>query len=306
MRTNPIKLEKIRHSIYTWLLLISMAGIFTLLGWVIAGGAGSKAALLIAAVGFAFYPRLPADFVMRIYKARPIQAYELPGLYMTLRKLSVRAGLKKMPQLYYSPKPVLNAFATGTGDNAGICITRGLLQTLSNEEMTGILAHELSHIKNRDTRVMAAAGFLDRATRVTATIAVLWLMFVFPFILLSGKSVSLLSILLILSAPTLSTLFMLALSRAREFDADLGSFELTGSPYPLISALQKLERQKNRWHPFMMSVPVPRPPTILSTHPDTTVRISRLLELNSKHRQNTGRRSYMAERPMLIPIDSAH
>ena len=295
--------KNIQNIIQTILLLTAMAALMGAIGWFLAGGLGLGILVSMTLGGLLFSPKLPAHYIMKIYRARPIDPHELPGLYLTLKKLTINAGLNRMPRLYYSSSPILNAFAAGTREDAAICITRGLLNHLNQDQMAGILGHEISHIKNNDTQLMSAAQMFNRSTSFLSSLTLFLFILILPFDLMGMISLSFTALLLILSAPTLSTLLYLGLSRTREFEADLGSAQLLGSPYPLASALHQLEKwQGQNRFPFFRVNPA-RPPEMLSSHPDTRQRIQRLMALAKQGKKGKIKPGYMASRPMFIPID---
>ncbi|MEM1371853.1 MAG: zinc metalloprotease HtpX [Pseudomonadota bacterium] len=247
-----------------------MAGLF---GVILALGA--VAFLVVAA------PRLPAEATMKLYRAKPIQSGASP-LRLVLDELTARAKLSHRPQLYVIPSATLNAFATGTQDKAAIAVTEGLLRQLSMREITGVFAHEISHIRNNDLRILGLADIMSRFVQTTSY-AALFLALLNLLGMTSGSPpVSWLAIALLYLAPTLTSLLQLGLSRAREFDADLEAAMLTGDPTGLASALRRVDNATGRfWEDLMMPVPARRTPqpSLLRTHPPTEERIERLLAL---------------------------
>ena len=141
----------------------------------------------------------------------------------------------------------LNAFATGSPDNAVIGITEGLLRRLSLRELAGVLAHELSHVRNNDLSVMSLADTMTRFTQVLSYLAVILAIFNLPAWLLGDADMPFAALLLLYLAPTIGSLLQLGLSRTREYDADLEAAELTGDPRGLASALDKLERYQGQF-----------------------------------------------------------
>jgi heat shock protein HtpX len=179
----------------------------------------------------------------------------------------------------------LNAFATGTPGKAVIGITEGLLRRLSLHELAGVLAHEISHVRNNDLAVMGLADIMTRFTQALSYLALFLAIFNLPAILLGDSDISFLALLLLYLAPTIGSLLQLGLSRTREFDADLEGAELTGDPAALASALGKLERYQGRfWEDMMFPVPsrkIPQP-SLLRSHPPTEDRIARLQALRAR------------------------
>ena len=192
-----------------------------------------------------------------------------------VKTLAERAQLPTLPSLYYVPSRVINAFAVGGRNDAALGLTDGLLRTLDQEELPGVLAHEVSHIRNRDLWVMGLAHSVSRVTGTLSWIGHLMLLldaYQFPWLL----------VVLLIGAPTASALLQLALSRTREFKADLDAASLTGNPRGLARALAKMERIQRGWlqRIFPVGHRVPSLP-LFRTHPETEERIQRLLDLEA-------------------------
>jgi heat shock protein HtpX len=199
--------------------------------------------------------------------------------------LARRAGLTSAPSLYLIPSMTLNAFATGTPQKAAIGITEGLLRRLSLRELAGVLAHELSHVRNNDLAVMGLADTMTRFTQVLSYLALFLGIVNLPALLLGDSDISLTALLLLYLAPTAGSLLQLSLSRTREYDADVEGATLTGDPAGLASALNKLERyQGSFWEDLMFPVPSRRipQPSLLRSHPPSADRIRRLLALENR------------------------
>jgi heat shock protein HtpX len=225
-------------------------------------------------------PRFSPRMVLRMYGARPLQPFELAELQQVVAVLAERAGLPRIPRLHYVPTRVLNAFSVGQSGDAAIGLTDGLLRRLNLRELTGVLAHEVSHIRHNDMWVMSLA---DTVSRVTSSLSFVGQMLIFinlPLVMLGQAHVAWFPILLLLAGPTLSGLMQLALSRTREFDADLGAVRLTGDPVGLASALEKLEREGRGLFDWVLMPGRRDPePSVLRSHPNTRERVGRLLEL---------------------------
>lgn len=258
-----------------------MAGLLGMLGWMIAGATGIKAAMVFGIISFLLRPQLPSRLIMKTCRAKRLSPNALPNLYRITQILSKRAGLDRMPDLYYLPSRALNAFAVGTRDDAAIGITDGLFKILSANEMAGIIGHEITHIQNNDMQVMGLANFFNRLTGYGSLLGQILFVLFLPVMLISDMNVPVLPLLLLIFAPALSLILHLALSRTREFEADLGSSVLTGNPYLLASALNKLEQyQKRRWKNFFIPASINHQAGFLRTHPLTKERIRRLLSLS--------------------------
>lgn len=280
MKQDIVVNHDFRNALHTTLLLITMLALLGLLGWFLAGTVGIVWALILGAVIMWLAQRASPQLVMRMYKAQPLSAQDAPALQQIVTELAKRAKLPAVPQLYYIPSSMMNAFAVGRRENAAIGITDGLLRNLEMRELTGVLAHELSHIRNNDMRVMSMADAISRVTSMFSSFGKFLLIFNLPLILFGSASISWWAILLMIIAPTLTGLLQLALSRTREFDADLDAIQLTRDPAGLINALRKLEHYSQNWlqQIFFPGARVPAP-SILRTHPHTEDRIARLSEL---------------------------
>jgi len=185
-----------------------------------------------------------------------------------------------MPRLYYIPDRMMNAFAVGSRDEAAIGLTEGLLRHLNRRELVGVLAHEISHIRHNDMRVMSVAALISHLTSLFSSFGQLLLFLNLPLLLFGRTTISWFAILLLLAAPLLSSLLQLALSRTREFEADLGAAHLTGDPEGLASALQKMAYYQDNLlkRIFMPGYKAPDP-SLFRTHPKTDERVNRLRQL---------------------------
>ena len=193
---------------------------------------------------------------------------------------TLRAELPAMPRLYYVPSRMMNAFAVGKPEDSAIAVTDGLLRGLSLRQLTGVLAHEISHVRNGDLKVMALGDVLTRLTGLMSTFGLIALAFSLPAMMAAGLQVPWLAILLLIFAPTIGGLMQLALSRAREYDADLDAAGLTGDPQGLASALVTLERRQGRlWEGLLLPGSRLPDPSLLRTHPRTEDRVERLMSL---------------------------
>lgn len=272
------KQRNIKHSA----LLIGGIGLIVTVASTLLWGLGGVAVSLISiGVLLLLAPSLPPSAIMRLYRASKVEP-STDQLSRIVDELTLRAELPARPQLYLIPSATLNAFATGTPENATIAITEGLLRRLTMREITNVLAHEMSHIRNNDLWLMNLADVMTRFVQSLSYIA-LALAVLNVFGLMTGEApISWWAVLLLYFAPALSSLLQLGLSRAREFDADLEAAMLTGDPMGLASALSRLERYEGRfWEELVYPVPARRTPqpSLLRTHPPTEERIARLREL---------------------------
>jgi len=262
------------------LLLAVMAGFLALLGWLLWGRDGIVILLTVGVIGVLFNPVVSPRLVMRLYGAVPVRRDQVPALHDALSRLAQRADLPQVPTLYYVPSQMLNAFAVGSREHSAIAVTDGLLRRLELRELAGVLAHEISHIRNNDVWVMGLADMFSQATSMLSLLGQFLLLLNLPLILASAVPVNWFAVLLLVFAPNLSALMQLALSRTREFDADLNAARLTGDPDGLASALGKIEQLQGGWLERVLMpgrrVPVP---SVLRTHPETGERIARLMAL---------------------------
>ena len=277
--------HKARNQLHSTLLVGGLGLVTAFSAWLLWSWTGVLVTLAWIGILYVFAPRLPPEMVMRMYRAQRIDPQNGGQIAYIVDVLSRRAQLPATPALYVIPSMTLNAFATGTPSNAVVGITEGLLRKLSLRELGGVLAHELSHVRNNDLSVMALADVMTRFTQVLSYLALFLAIFNLPAILLGDSDISLLALLLLYLAPTIGSLLQLGLSRTREYDADLEGAELTGDPRGLASALEKLERyQGTFWEDLMFPVPSRRipQPSLLRSHPPTEQRIARLLALEDR------------------------
>lgn len=261
--------------------LVAGIGLITAFSaYVLSGREGVIWALILVGFFVLVGPRVAPEAIMRMFNARAIDPAQGGEIANIIHVLSERAGLPSVPRLYVIPSPTLNAFAIGTRSRALIAVTEGLLRRLDLRELAGVLAHEITHVRNNDIWVMSLADVLSRLTRFMSFFAVFLFFVSLPAAMLGSTPIPWLAILMLYFAPTLSSLLQLALSRSREYDADLGGATLTGDPGALASALNKLERYQGRvWEDLFMPnrrIPVP---SVLRTHPSTADRVTRLMSL---------------------------
>jgi heat shock protein HtpX len=278
--TSPLSSShRLQNALQTLALLAAMAALAGYLGWTLFGQAGLWAAALgpvFALLGNGG----SSEMILRLTRARPLAPEHAPGLYRLAGLLAERARLPRMPRLYRVPAPALNAFAAGSRDNPAIALTDGLLASLEPRELAGVLAHELSHLRSNDVWVMTLAAVVGRMTSLMSFFGQILFFILIPISLFTGQGVPLAAIVLLIFAPTISGLLQLALSRTREFDADIAAIELTGDPRGLAAALTRLERQRSGW---MQRIFMARAPGWLQTHPSTAERIRRLMEIEREH-----------------------
>jgi len=220
----------------TTILLASLTGLLVLIGALI-GGPSTAAlflgiGLLINLGSYFFSDKL----ALKMSRAQPIEESEAPRLYQVMRELTTRADLP-MPRLYMIPQDQPNAFATGRNPkNAAVAVTRGITKLLSEDELRGVLAHELAHVKHRDILIQSVAAAIGGAITYIAYM-LMWF---------GGEDESPLSLVaslaLVLLAPIAASIIQLSISRQREYAADAGGAQICGNPESLASALLRLEQ----------------------------------------------------------------
>ncbi len=275
--------HKLRNAFQSLLLVLAMAALLGYLAWAIGGWPLALFALGVVGLVYAFNPVLSPRLILRLLRGRVIRYEEAPRLHAVLAALAARAHLPRVPTLYYIPSDVMNAFSTGTREEAVIAVSDGLLRRLGLRELAGVLAHELTHIRHNDIRVMTFADLTGRLTGVLSALGQFLLLVNLPLLLFSDYRIAWLPILVLIFAPTLSALTQLALSRSREYEADLGAVQLTADPQGLASALEKMERYQGRLLEQILLPGQRLPePSLLRTHPATEERVRRLLDLRGQ------------------------
>lgn len=273
-----------RHRLSNFLetVLIMAALLFLLLyiAWLLAGFNGILIVLFAGIPSLIIGGASAGRLVLRMYRATPLTPHVSPGLTALVSELSMRAELASLPELFYIPSSAPLAFSVGLGRNGAIALSDGLLRILSWRELVGVVAHEVSHIAGNDTRVM---GIADVASRLVSNISFagqLLLVLNLPLYLLGVARLPLLPIFVMMFAPVLMTLLQLALSRSREYEADLTAASLTGDPLGLASALQRMEQfQQQLLRRLFVPYGGVEVPSVLRTHPGTAKRIERLAAL---------------------------
>jgi len=278
MNIEELERHKRVNTIHSAILLIAMTALLVALGALLKGWPGALIALVACVAMALIGPRFSPALVLRMSNARPLPRQSAQGIHQVFDELSRRAELPFTPQLYYVPSRMLNAFAVGSNNEAAVAVTDGLLRVMNPRELAGVLAHEISHIRHQDTRVMGLADFVSRVLGTISQIGQLLVLITIPAALI-GVSIGLgpVQLMAMIFAPFASTLMQLALSRSREFTADLGAVELTRDAAGLASALRKLERIQRGgfWNTVVPGKRAPIP-AALRTHPPTDQRIERL------------------------------
>jgi heat shock protein HtpX len=272
-------------------LLGLLSGILVGIGYWLGGSGGALIGLVIAAVTNFFSWYSSDKIALAAYRAQPISREQSPKLYEMVERLCQRADLP-MPKLYVVPSQGANAFATGRDPkHAAVAVTQGIVNLLNEQELEGVLAHELSHVKNRDTLTQAVAATIAGAVTYFARVMQYGMMFGGSRSRDGGGNpIGLL--LAIFLAPVAATIVQMAISRTREFEADAGAARMTGNPRALASALQKLQAGAQRmpmnanpsFEPLLIvnSLSGQFMGNLFSTHPATQTRIERLLQIEQE------------------------
>jgi heat shock protein HtpX len=292
----------------TVVLLAALTALFGAIGFAIAGEQGMILALLFAG-GMNLFAWWNSDrMVLRMHNAQPIGPHDAPRLYQMTARLAQRAGLP-MPALYVIHEDQPNAFATGRNPaNAAVAVNTGLLDLMTEEEVEGVIAHELAHIRNRDTLIMTVTATIAGAISMLANFGMLF----------GGAQRDrnqspfgpIAMILMLILAPLAAAVVQMAISRSREYEADRVAAELTGNPLGLASGLARLESYVHRIqnynaeanpataHMFIVNpLSGARMDNLFSTHPRTENRIAALQQLAARMGQGAMRPAAMAPGP---------
>src|SRR6266849_9418417 len=270
----------------TAFLLTALTLLLMFIGRIFGGQNGMLIALVIAGVlnfvSYFFSDRL----ALAMYRARPVTREELPRAYQIVERLTQKIGLP-MPKIYVIPTESPNAFATGRNPaHASVAVTQGILNLLSDEELEGVLAHELGHVRNRDILISSIAATIAGAITYLAQMG--------KFAMIFGgmnrddrdRGGGFAALLMLILAPIAAMLIQLAVSRSREYEADSTGAHFTGNPYALASALSKLDTYSRRIpmmaNPSTAHLFIVQPllgvnfGSLFSTHPPIAKRIERL------------------------------
>ena len=275
------------NTVKTALLLGALTGLLMLVGGLIGGNGGVLIAFIFAVIlNFGSY-WFSDKIVLKMYKAQEVSESSAPDLHAIVRNLALKASLP-MPRVFIIPEETPNAFATGRNENhAVVAVTEGIMRILSKEELEGVIAHELSHIKNKDMLISSIAATIAGAISMLATMAQ-W-----AAIFGGGRSsdedngggiIGLIAMAIF--APLAAAVIQMAISRSREYLADAGGASITKNPYGLASALEKLTKASQiipmNAKPFTAHLFIVNPLTgksfmnLFSTHPPLEERIVRL------------------------------
>jgi heat shock protein HtpX len=274
------------NNVKVFVLMAALTALFMAIGGYLGGQGGMVLALLFAGAMNFFMYFASDKMVLRMYGARTVTAAEAPELYAMVDRLRQRADLP-MPTVAIAPQAQPNAFATGRNpEHAVVCVTEGILGTMSREELEGVLAHELAHIKNRDMLLQT----------VTATMAAAISNLAWMGMFAGGRDDDeggnpIAGLLMVILAPIAASLVQLAISRQREFKADEVGARISGRPLALANALRKLDDGAHRipMHVSPAAAPLAQVnplafsggnvAKLFSTHPPTAERVARLQAL---------------------------
>jgi len=272
----------------TAVLMAAITALFMAIGSLLGGQQGMVIALIIA-LGMNFFSYWFSDkLVLKMYNAQEVDETSAPQFYRMVRELAGRAGLP-MPRVYLIEEDAPNAFATGRNpENAAVAATTGILRALSERELRGVMAHELAHVRHRDILISTISATMAGAISMLANFAMF-----FGGRDSEGRSTNpIVGILVMLLAPLAASLIQMAISRAREFEADRGGAEISGDPQALASALQKIHNyaqgiplETAERHPETAQMMIMNPLSggglrgLFSTHPSTEERVERLLAM---------------------------
>jgi heat shock protein HtpX len=272
----------------TAILMAAITALFMAVGNLLGGNAGMWIAL-VAALGMNFFSYWFSDkLVLKMYNAREVDEHSAPRFVAMVRELATKAGIP-MPRVYLIDEEAPNAFATGRNpDHAAVAATTGILRVLSERELRGVMAHELAHVQHRDILISTISATMAGAISMLANIGLM-----FGGRDNEGRPVNpLVGMMVAFLAPMAAALIQMAISRAREFEADRGGAEISGDPQALASALQKIQRyaqgvpmEAAERHPETAQMMIMNPlsggglRSLFSTHPATEERVERLLAM---------------------------
>ena len=273
---------KIGNLVHVSIMLLAMLALLGLIGWIVAGRDGVLIAVGFGSVISIFGRGASTGWMLKAIGAVKLTRVSAPGLYAILEELSQRAGLNHAPDIYLLDSEAMLGFSAGSDEeDAAIVFTVPLVQSLSAKEIAGVLAHEISHIHGGDLVVMGMADMVTRMTRTLSLFGIILMLLNVPLALSidGGRALPWAALLLLVAAPMVNFTLQMALSRSREFEADVGAVDISGDPHALAHALEKLELQQKG---FFQALFIPRQPgdepSLLRSHPITEERVKRILQ----------------------------
>lgn len=273
---DPRRLARYRlaNRLQAGVLVVGLALLLVLIADLLAGTAGIVTSVAVALFMLLAAPRATPGLIARLFRARPLAAFQFPALFEVLDRIVARSGLSGRPTVYMTPHPEPMAFSFGSASKPAIALSSGALEALDLRRLGGVLAHEIAHLAAGDVAIMMVSEVLARLIR---TLALFGLMVAALQALLGAAVVPAATVLALALIPIAAALLQLALSRNREFDADQGAVELTGDPEGLARALESIElEQAILWRRLFWPYVRGDVPRLLRTHPTTGQRIARL------------------------------
>jgi len=272
----------LRNLLQSTLMLSAMTALLALIGYILAGRDGLVITAVFASFFLTFGRGASKDWMLQAIGAVKLRPDQAPVIHEILNELSRRVGLARAPDVHLMNSNIMMGFSAGhSEDDAAIVLTAPLVQGMSAREIAGVLAHEISHIASGDLAVMGMADLITRMTRTLSMVGLVLVLFNIPIAAAGGDYLPWGALILLVIAPILSFLLQMALSRAREFEADHGAVDISGDPQALAQALEKLEIQQSGFlrHVFLPHQPGTEP-SLLRSHPITEERVQRILRQN--------------------------
>jgi len=271
--------QKLRNAAHETLLLGAMFGALTVVASIVYGKDAVKWLVVLGLATVMFRPKVPPAWILSMFGAVPLPRWAAPQLHDVVATLARRAQLPRPPTLFYVPTRVANAFAVGSRDDAAVAVTDGLLRRLPPRQIVAVLAHEIGHVRAGDTIVMALSDLIVRLVHAMSWVGMFGVVAAAPAATHGDARLLVVSATLA-ALPTAVTLLQLALSRTREFDADLEGAALSGDPEGLAAALETLDRlEGSLWERGLAQRKTLPDPLLVRTHPTSAERARRLREL---------------------------
>lgn len=285
--------SRAQNSVQKYLLLIGAFALAAAIGSLWLGWTLALILLGVGAIVTTFSLNMAPQQILRWQKAQKLDRYYQSNLYQLVNHLARRAGLHYSPDVYLVNSRMPNAFALGSKEQPIIGITSGLVNLLNERELSGVLAHEISHIKNNDLLFKGLATSFGNLTNTLSWIGRLLLLFAIPMLLLGLETISLGAILLLIFSPILNVLLQMGLSRSIEYLADHDAAMITQDPMGLASALHRIENMgRPWWAQFWKPALSQASNEWLRSHPETEKRIARLRLLAGQSKKPHIAKSY--------------